>query len=156
MHRSSHEAAEMGAKFLHMHDGEHQWDVGWALCLVEVPLLPAALSAGCKYIAGNKPPYSAYVDFEKAFNCVSKKVLWWALKGLGVDEWAVLVIIGMYSNACRVWSKGQYNEEFGVIVVHQDSALCSLLFTLVCWKRFHVSSTLLCYGSFSTLVTSCS
>ena len=38
-----------------------------------------------KYIAANKPLYFAFVDLEKAFNRVSRKVLWWALRSLGVD-----------------------------------------------------------------------
>ena len=42
---------------------------------------------------------------------------------LGVEEWAVRVIQGMYS---------QYSEEFGVgVVVHQGSASCSLVFVVV-------------------------
>ena len=62
-----------------------------------------------------------------------RKVLWWALRSLGVDEWAVRVIQGMYSNArSRVRVNGQYSEEFGVGVgVHQGSVLSPLLFILV-------------------------
>ena len=49
-----------------------------------------------KYIAANKPLYFAFVDLEKAFDRVPNKVLWWALRSLGVDEWAVRIIQGMY------------------------------------------------------------
>ena len=35
-----------------------------------------------KYIAANKPLYFAFVDLEKAFDRVPRKVLWWALRSL--------------------------------------------------------------------------
>ena len=86
-----------------------------------------------KYNAANKPLYIAFVDLEKAFDRVPRKVLWWALRSLGVEEWAVRVIQGMYTGArCRVRVNGQYSEEFGVEVgVHQGSVLSPLLFILV-------------------------
>ena len=37
-----------------------------------------------KYIAANKLFYFAFVDFEKAFDRVPKKDLWWALRSLVV------------------------------------------------------------------------
>ena len=40
-----------------------------------------------KYIAANKPLYFAFLALEKAFDRVPKKVLWWALRSLGVEEW---------------------------------------------------------------------
>ena len=52
-----------------------------------------------KYIAAKKPLYFAYIDLEKAFDRVPRKVLWWAMRSLGVEEWAVRVIQGMYNNA---------------------------------------------------------
>ena len=60
-------------------------------------------------------------------------MLWWALRSLGVEEWAVHLIQGMYVNArSRVRVNGQYSEEFGVGVgVHQGSVLSPLLFILV-------------------------
>jgi hypothetical protein len=45
-----------------------------------------------KHCAANKPLYIAFVDLEKAFNRVPRKVLWWALRSLGVEEWAVKII----------------------------------------------------------------
>ena len=41
----------------------------------------------------------AFVDLEKAFDRVPRKVIWWALRKLGVDEWIVRLVQGMYSNA---------------------------------------------------------
>ena len=82
-------------------------------------------------IPGKKLLYFAFVGLEKAFDRAPRKVLWWALRSLGVEGWAVRVIQGMYSNArsCDS-SNGQYSEEFGMRVgVHQDSV--PLLFILV-------------------------
>jgi hypothetical protein len=45
-----------------------------------------------KHCAANKPLYIACVDLEKAFDRVQRKVLWWALRSLGVEEWAVKII----------------------------------------------------------------
>ena len=42
-----------------------------------------------KYLAAQKPLYLAFVDLEKAFDRVPRKVLWWALRSLGVEEWVV-------------------------------------------------------------------
>ena len=50
-----------------------------------------------KYFAAKKPLYFAFVSLEKAFDRVPRKVLWWALRSLGI-EWAVRVIQGMYVN----------------------------------------------------------
>ena len=43
----------------------------------------------------------AFVDLEKAFDRVPRKVIWWALRKLGVDEWIVRLVQGMCSNARR-------------------------------------------------------
>ena len=42
-----------------------------------------------KYRAANKRLYMAFVDLEKAFDQVPRKVIWWALRKLGVEEWIV-------------------------------------------------------------------
>ncbi|KAI8496011.1 hypothetical protein Bbelb_264270 [Branchiostoma belcheri] len=86
-----------------------------------------------KFINAKKPLYFAFVDLEKAFDRVPREVLWWVLRSLGVEEWAVKVIQAMYTNArSRVRVNGQYSEEFGVGVgVHQGSVLSPLLFILV-------------------------
>ena len=62
-----------------------------------------------KYIAAKKLLYFALVNLEKAFDRVPR----WALRSLRVEECAVLVIQGMYSNArSQVRVNGQYSEEF--------------------------------------------
>ena len=86
-----------------------------------------------KHLAAHKPLYIAFVDLEKAFDRVPRKVLWWALRSLGVEEWAVRIIQAMYTNVrSRVRVNGKYSEEFGVEVgVHQGSVLSPLLFIIV-------------------------
>ena len=50
-----------------------------------------------KYLAANKRLYMAFVDLAKAFDHVPPKVIWWSLKKLGVEEWIVRLVQGMYS-----------------------------------------------------------
>ena len=52
-----------------------------------------------KYLAASKRLYMAVVDLEKAFARVPLKVIWWALRKLGVEEWIVRLVQGMYANA---------------------------------------------------------
>ena len=77
--------------------------------------------------------YFAFVDLEKAFDRVPRKVLWWAMRSLGIEEWVVRLVQGMYNNArSRVRVGGSYSEEFEVGVgVHQGSVLSPLLFIIV-------------------------
>ena len=86
-----------------------------------------------KYLAANKRLNMAFVDLEKAFDRVSRKVIWWALRKLGVEEWIVRLVQGMYANArSRVRVGEGYSEEFEVKVgVHQGSVLSPLLFIIV-------------------------
>ena len=90
-----------------------------------------------KYTAATKPIYFAFIDLEKDFDHVPRKVLWWALRSLGIGEWAVHAIQYMYSRSC-VRANGQYSEEFGMaIVVRQGSALSPQLFILVLEALLH-------------------
>ena len=86
-----------------------------------------------KHLAANKPLYFAFVDLKKAFDHVPRKMLWWVLRSVGVEEWSIRVIQGMYTNArSRIRVNGQYSEEFGLAVgVHLGSVLSPLLFILV-------------------------
>ena len=51
-----------------------------------------------KFLAVNKRLYMAFVDLEKTFHHVPRKVIWWALRKLGVEEWIVQLVQGMYAN----------------------------------------------------------
>ena len=86
-----------------------------------------------KYLAANKRLNMAFVNLEKAFDRVPRKVNRWALRKLGVDEWIVHLVQGIYSNArSRVRVGEGYSEEFEVKVgVHQGSVLSPLLFIIV-------------------------
>ena len=86
-----------------------------------------------KYLAANKRLYMSFIDLEKALDREPRKVIWWALRKLGVDEWIVRLVQGMYSNArSRVRVGEGYSEEFEVKVGgHQGSVLSLLLFIIV-------------------------
>ena len=86
-----------------------------------------------KYLAVNKRLYMAFVDLEKAFDRVPLKVIWWALRKLGVEEWIVRLVQGMYANARSQVRVGEgFSKEFEVKVgVHQGSVLSPLLFIIV-------------------------
>ena len=87
-------------------------------------LLPRQLQE--KFITARKPLYFAFIDLEKAFDRVPRKVLWWSLRSEGVEEWANSIIQGMYGNACSLvrLNGSSYSSSFQVGVgVHQGSAL---------------------------------
>ena len=86
-----------------------------------------------KYLATSKRIYMAFVDLEKAFDQVPRKVIWWALRKLGVEEWIVRLVQWMYANARSLVCVGEgYSEEFEVKVgVHLGSVLSLLLFIIV-------------------------
>ena len=73
------------------------------------------------------------MDLEKAFDCVPRKVIWWALRKLSVKEWIVRLVQGMYANArSRVRVGKVFSKGFEVMVrVHQGSVLSPLLFIIV-------------------------
>ena len=107
-----------------------------------------------KYIAANKPLYFAFVELEKAFDRVPRKVLWWALRSLGVEEWAVRVIQGMYTDVkSRVPVNSQYSKEFGLELVCIRDLFSAPCFSYLCWKLCRASSVLVCHGSFCMLTT---
>ena len=77
--------------------------------------------------------FFGFVDLEKAFDRVPRKVLWWTMRKVGVEEWIVRLVQAMYNNArSRVRVGSEYSEEFEVGVgVHQGSVLSPLLFIIV-------------------------
>ena len=86
-----------------------------------------------KYLAVNKRLYMAFVDLEKAFDRVPRKVIWWALRKLGIEEWIVRLVQGMYPNARSLVRVGEgFRKGFEVKVgVDQGSVLSPLLFIIV-------------------------
>ena len=70
-----------------------------------------------KYLAANRRFCMAFVDLEKAFHRVPRKVIWLSLRKLGVEEWIVRLVQGMYANALSRVRVGEgYSEEFEVKV----------------------------------------
>ena len=86
-----------------------------------------------KHLAKNKNLYFAFVDLEKAFDRVPRKVIWWAMRKLGIEEWIVKFVQAMYTNTkSKVRVNDSYTDEFDVKVgVHQGSVLSPLLFVIV-------------------------
>ena len=86
-----------------------------------------------KHLAKKKKLYHAFVDLEKAFDRVPRKVIWWAMRKLGLDEWIVKFVQTMYVNTkSKVRVNNLYTDEFEVKVgVHQGSVLSPLLFIIV-------------------------
>ena len=86
-----------------------------------------------KYLGKRKNLYLAFVELEKAFDRVPRRVVWWAMRKLGVDERLVKIVQSMYTNArSRVRVNDSLSEEFSVKVgVHQGSVLSPLLFIMV-------------------------
>ena len=51
-----------------------------------------------KYLAPTRD-YIAFADVEKGSDRMPPKVIWWALRKLGVEEWIMRLVHGMYANA---------------------------------------------------------
>ena len=86
-----------------------------------------------EHLGKHKPLYFAFVDLEKALYHVPKKVLWWAMRRVGVEEWVIRAVKAMYENAKScVHVNGQFSDEFNIKVgVHQGAVLSPLLFIIV-------------------------
>ena len=86
-----------------------------------------------KYVGKKRDLFFAFVDLEKAFDRIPRKVLWWAMRSLGISEWVIKTVQSMYiSPRSRVRINGQFSEEFSVDVgVYQGSVLSPLLFIIV-------------------------
>ena len=64
-----------------------------------------------KILDKNKKLYFGFVDLEKAFNRVPQKVLWWAVRVVGVPEWIVVIVQVMYSDAkSKIRGNGSYSD----------------------------------------------
>ena len=87
-----------------------------------------------KYIAANKPLNFAFVDLEKAFDRVPRKVLWWALKSLGVEKWAVHVIQGMYRDVKSRVSTVSTARSSGLELVCIRDLFSAPFYSYLCWK----------------------
>ena len=82
-----------------------------------------------KYLTKHKVLYFAFVDLEKAFDRVPRKVILWTLRTVGV----VRVIQSMYDGPIsKIRVNDSYSDNISVKVgVHQGSVLSPLLFIIV-------------------------
>ena len=62
------------------------------------------------------------VDLEKAFDRKPRKVIWWAMRKLDVEEWVIWLVQGMYTNA---------EAGFTSVMASVRSLGCTLVFTKV-------------------------
>ena len=81
-----------------------------------------------KYGKIGKELYLVFVDLEKAFDCVPRELIWWALRKKGVIEPEVRAVMEMYKEVeTAVKLEGEISEWFEVTVeVHQGSVLSPL------------------------------
>ena len=86
-----------------------------------------------EYQKKDKKLHMCFVDMEKAFDRVSRKVMEWAMRKKGLFEVIVRAVMSLYDGAkTRVRVGSAYSEEFEVNVgVHQGSVLLPLLFAIV-------------------------
>ena len=86
-----------------------------------------------KYQKKNKKLYMCFVDMEKAFDRVPRKVMEWAMRKKGLSEVIVRAVMSLYDGAkTRVRVGSACSEEFEVKVgVHEGSMLSPLLFAIV-------------------------
>ncbi|XP_006813953.1 uncharacterized protein LOC102807557, partial [Saccoglossus kowalevskii] len=86
-----------------------------------------------EYRAKGKKLYMCFVDLEKAFDRVPRKVMEWAMRKRGIPEAMVRAVMSLYEGAkTRVRVGSELSEEFEVKVgVHQGSVLSPLIFAVV-------------------------
>ena len=86
-----------------------------------------------KYLQKKKSIYFAFVDLEKAFDHVSRRILCWAMRKLRIDEWIIQIVQSMHDNGhSKVRITSSYSNPINVLVgVHQGSVLNPSLFIIV-------------------------
>ena len=86
-----------------------------------------------EYQKKDKKLYMCFVDMEKAYDRVPRKVMEWAMRKNCLSEVMVRAVMSLYDGAkTRVRVGSAYSEEFEVKVgVHQGSVLLPLLFAIV-------------------------
>ena len=86
-----------------------------------------------EYQKKDKKLYMCFVDMEKAFDRVPRKVIEWAIRKKGLSEVIVLAKTSLYDGAkTKVKVGSAHSEKFEEkVVVHQGSVLSPLLFAIV-------------------------
>ena len=77
--------------------------------------------------------HMVFIDLEKAFDKVPRRLIWEALRKQIVPEYYIKLLMDMYDDInTKVWSPARESELFEIKMgVHQGSALSPLLFNLV-------------------------
>ena len=86
-----------------------------------------------EYLYKEKKLYMCFVDLEKAFDRVPRRVFEWAMRKRGIPEAMVRAVMSLYEGEkTRVRVGLELFEEFKVKVgVHQESAPSALLFAIM-------------------------
>ena len=86
-----------------------------------------------EYLDREKKLYMCFVDLEKAFDRVPRKVLEWAMRKRGIPEAMVRAVMSLYDGAkTRVRLRLELSKKFEVKVgVHQGYVLWPLVFAIV-------------------------
>ena len=66
-----------------------------------------------KYLAKRRNLYLAFVDLEKAFDRVPRKVIWWAMRVVKIPDWIITLVKAMYDVRSRVRVDCEYAMCFG-------------------------------------------
>ena len=118
---------------MQLQDGDYRSDavpICANVCATEVDVIVRQMQEKLGHRHDQTIPF-AFVDLGKAFDHVPGNVLRWTLGTLGVREWVVHIIQGMYLNALGrvcVPFNGQYSEQFDICVsVQWDSVLSPLV-----------------------------
>ena len=48
------------------------------------------------FLVAGKPFCLAFIDLKKAFDKMPRKVIWWSMRKLEIDEWIVKIVQSMY------------------------------------------------------------
>ena len=86
-----------------------------------------------EYQKKDKKLYMCFVDMEKAFDSVPRKVIEWAMRKKDLSEVMVRAVMSLYEGAkTRVRVESSYSKEFEAKVdVHQGYLLLPLMFAII-------------------------
>ena len=90
-----------------------------------------------KHLDKNRKLYFAFVDLEKAFDQVPRKVFWCAMRKLGFEEWIVQFVQAMCNNTrIKVRVSSIYSDKFSYSSLRE--ALSYEFCTETPWELFYV------------------
>ena len=70
-----------------------------------------------KYLQKKKNIYFAFVDSEKAFDRVPRRILCWSIRRLRIDEWIIQIVKSMYDNVySKVRITNSYSNPIKVLI----------------------------------------